>query len=430
VNVTSFRRLAACVGLVGAGALGMLTGPAIAHRWDGHPSAPPQTGFGVHPITMTLGTAGSAPNSVSKSRPAGCDSNDSGPGGAYAGGTCNVEHITLNLIAPTYGGTANHTVAALMCNGKLAAPTSGGGGGDTYNGCDWANARGLASVGIVGSGAISLNASGNLDSTADDGQCSSDPDLCGPGTKPGIQIDAPSCVTNNAVGHEGEAFDGGLAAVTQGSCANTNRNATCPPNPSHLAEGYACIVALSEFDPVALTTDDHLGFRVVQMKPPIPVSSEAVANTIVSVPPTCNGGACPVGPSGSYGPIATGVDVKITGRRFACKTIQPDDLATPGQQGTCLVAHTAKTVLVKRITTQLLEPSATVLSQTAGLDGSYTITFDMPNVVGSGFGDSYRFVPHAPDCAFSQGPSVTNPDYPNTCQSPRLNASGIRLFQT
>jgi len=320
-----------------------------------------------------------------------------------------------------------------MCNAKLAAPTIDGGGDDPLNSCDFANGRGLAVIGIVGSGNINLDGAGNLASTADDGQCSGDPNLCGPGTKPGIQLDSPSCVTNS-IG--GGVFDGGLTAVTADTCGNANQNAVCPPNPNHIATGWPCIITVAEFDSTALTADDHVGFHVIQMKPPIPVSSENVVNTIVSVPPTCNGGACPVGASGSFGPIAPGTDVKITGRRFPCRVVQPDDPSVNGGQNSCLVAHTAKTLLVKRITTQLLVPctylgNPCIQSQTAGTDGRYTITFDMPDTLpGSGFADSFRFVPHAaPDCVFNQGPSTTDPNFPNTCESNRLNASGIRLYK-
>ena len=62
-------------------------------------------------------------------------------------------------------------------------------------------------------------------------------------------------------------------------------------------------------------------------------------------------------------------------------------------------------------------------------DGRYDITFTMPNVIGVGSGDAYRFVPHAPDCTFSQGPSVTDPNFPNVCESAKLNAGGVKLFQ-
>jgi hypothetical protein len=175
---------------------------------------------------------------------------------------------------------------------------------------------------------------------------------------------------------------------------------------------------LSELDPVNIF-GTHAGYRVAQMKPPIPDTPA----------PTCNLAPCPVGPAGSYGPIAPNTVVSITGTKFPCMSIQPDDPATAGQQGSCLLAHTSKTVLVKRISTQLLEPSATVVVQTGNADGSYSINFLMPDVVGSGFADAYRFVPHAPDCAFNQGPSITDVNYPNTCESGRLNASGIMLFQ-
>jgi hypothetical protein len=443
-----YRRLAAGIGLVGAGALALLAGPASAHQWNGNPSmpasnsdeTPPVGADGSHPITMTksdnANPAGGAANSISKSRPAGCDSN----GGSFAGGTCNVERVTMNMESPSYGGVASHQVTGLVCNSKLAAPTVDGGGDDPLNSCDFANGRGLASIGVVGSGLIFLDGSGNLPSTADDGQCSNDPDLCngaGGRATAGIQIHSPSCVVNTNPSASSTVFDGGLSAFAQSSCSNANQNAVCPPNPSHISGGWGCIVTIAEFDSTALTADDHVGFRTLQMKPPIPVSSETTPNVIVSVPPTCNGGACTAGPSGSYGPIAPGVDVKVTGRRFPCRVVRPDDPATVGAQNACIGAWTTKTMLVKRISTQLLEPSATVLSQTAGVDGNYTVTFDMPNVVGSGFADSYRFVPHAVACTFSQGdspyengPQVGPPFLPNTCESQLHNASGIRLFQT
>jgi hypothetical protein len=447
LKLTSYRRLAAGIGLMGAGALALLAGPAAAHQWNGHPDAPssqfdetaPAGPDGTHTITMTksdnANPAGST-NSVSKSRPAGCDSNGATVGiPPYSGGTCNVEHVTINLSSPSFNGVANHQITALICQAKLAAGTEDGGSASPTTACDASNGRGLAGIGIVGSGVMNLDGSGNVPNTVDDGQCSSDPNLCGPGTKNGIQIDSPSCVTNSHPSASSTVFDGGLVALAEDSCRNPNVNATCPVNPSLISDGWDCIVTIAEFDSTALTPDDHVGYRTVRMKPPIPVSSEAVPNTIVSVPPTCNGGACPVGPSGSFGPIAPGVDVKVTGRRFPCRINLPDDPTLAGWQGGCAAAWTTKTMLVKRITTQLLEPSATVLSQTAGLDGSYTVTFDMPNVVGSGFADSYRFVPHSPNCTWNQGNSTVlngpGPDFlPRACESPNHNASGIRLFQT
>jgi hypothetical protein len=443
LKLMKYRRLAAGIGLAGAGALALLAGPASAHQWNGNPSMPasnsdetaPVGADGSHPITMTLRTNNNptgAHNSVSKSRTAGCDSN----GGSFAGGTCAVERIVFNMQSPAFGGVPGHQVTALMCNSKLAAPTVDGGGDDPLNSCDFANGRGLAGISVVGSGVIFLDGSGNLASTADDGQCSTDPDLCGNPNKAGVQLQAPSCVTNTNPSAASTVFDGGLSAFAQSSCSNANRNAVCPPNTAHIGEGWGCIVTFAEFDSVALTADDHVGFRTIQMKPPIPVSSELTANNIVTVNPTCNGGACPVGASGSFGPIAPGVDVKITGRRFPCRVVRPDDPATIGAQNACIGAWTTKTLLVKRITTQLLEPSPTVISQTAAVDGNYTITFDMPDVVGSGFADSYRFVPHAVACTFSQGdspyengPQVGAPFLPNTCESQLHNASGIRLYQ-
>jgi hypothetical protein len=439
-----YRRLVAGVGLVGAGALALLAGPASAHQWNGNPAAPgstldetPPVGpDGKHVINMTLSDndalAGGyvfsphAANSVSKSRAPGCDSN----GGSFAGGPCAVQHVRFNLDSPAFGGVANHGVTALMCNGKLAAPTEDGGSNSPTTACDFSNGRGLNSIGVVDSGTLTLDGSGNLPANPDSGQCTNDPGLaCG---DPGVQLNVTSCVTN---GIGGGPFDGGLSGLGNASCSNGNPNVTCPTNPQVIKDGWTCIVTIAEFDPVALTPGDHVGFRTIQMKPPIPLQTEAAGGAVTAAPPLCNGVACPFNASpgvNAYGPIAPGVSVKITGSRFPCKTIQPDDPTTLGAQNTCLTAVSGKSVLVKRISNQTLEfqpNGATITNQTFFTDGRYTITFTMPNVLGVGANDAYRFVPHAPDCVFNQGASVTNPNYPNTCESPKLNASGIKMYQ-
>jgi hypothetical protein len=429
LKLMKYRRLAAGIGLVGAGALALLSGPASAHNSNGNPSAPPDPVFGKHAVDMTLsdndpstGFSPHAANSVSKSRPAGCDSN----GGSFAGGVCTVQHVRFNLSAPAFGGTPGARVTSVMCHGKLAAPTADGGSNQPTQSCDFANGRGLDPL-ATNSGAFTLDGSGNLPANPDNGQCAaSDPGLgC---NDPGIQLDSPSCFTRNP---DGVPFDGGLSAIGSLSCGNSNANATCPTNPQVISEGWTCIVTVAEFDPAAATPGAHVGYRVIQMKPPVPLQTEPAGGAVTAAPPLCNGTPCPfVGPPvNGYGPIAPGVSVKITGSRFACKTIQPDDPTVNGHQGTCLAAVNNKQILVKRISTQLLEASPTITNQTQFTDGRYTITFTMPNVVGVGSGDAYRMVPHAPDCAFNQGPSSTDPNYPNTCESAKLNAGGVKVFQ-
>jgi len=444
LKLMKYRRLAAGIGLVGAGALALLSGPASAHNWNGNPAAPgstldqtpPPGPDGKHVVNMTLSDndalAGGyvfsphASNSVSKSRPAGCDTNGTPPATPpYQGPVCSVQHVRFNLDSPAFGGTPGARVTAVMCHGKLAAPTADGGANDPLNSCDFANGRGLNPI-VAGSGAFTLDGSGNLPANPDAGTCGSDPGLgCG---DPGVQLDSPSCITNVTTA---APADGLLTSVGSPSCGNGSNNATCPTNPQVIKDGWTCIVTIAEFDPVAATPGTHVGFRVIQMKPPVPLQTEAAGGAVVAAPPLCNGSPCPfVGPPvNGYGPIAPGVSVKITGSRFACKTIQPDDPTVVGHNGTCLVAATGKSILVKRISSQLLEASPTITAQTAQTDGRYDITFTMPNVTGVGSGDAYRMVPHAPTCTFNQGPSSTDPNYPNTCESQNLNAGGVKVFQ-
>ncbi len=49
-----------------------------------------------------------------------------------------------------------------------------------------------------------------------------------------------------------------------------NTTATCPPTQGQISTGFPCIVTVAEFDPVALTPGTHVGFRVFNMKSPIP----------------------------------------------------------------------------------------------------------------------------------------------------------------
>jgi hypothetical protein len=200
-------------------------------------------------------------------------------------------------------------------------------------------------------------------------------------------------------------------------CTNGNATTTCPPTQGQISSGFTCIVTVAEFDAVALTAGDHVGFRQINLKSPIPIMT-------CDLPPT-NGVFVACGAT-----IPAGQPVRLTGVRFPCKTIQPDDPAVVGNQGSCQVAQTGKTVLVKRNSTSVIEFSVVPTSQTAGLNGDYTLTFNMPNVAVDG--DLYKLVPHAADCVFSQGSAGLAP--PNdwrvkTCESGKFNAAGPSVKQ-
>ena len=267
----------------------------------------------------------------------------------------------------------------------MSPATGQGGDGDLLDGCDWANGRGLGSVDTfpTSSGTFTLDGSGNLVGS--------------------IPLTLTSC--NGATG---SAIPDVLTAFGVPTCNNGTATSTCPPTQGQFLTGWTCVVTVAEFDPAQLTPGAHAGFRVFNMKSPIPAK-------------LCNNGAC--GPT-----VPTGTTLTLTGVRFPCKTIQPDDPTTTGNQAACLVAHADKTILVKRSSTGLLEgPAITPTSQTAGLNGDYTLTFPMPDVLHDG--ELYKLVPHAQDCVFGQGASTTNPNFPNSCESGRFNAAGPSVRQ-
>jgi hypothetical protein len=118
---------------------------------------------------------------------------------------------------------------------------------------------------------------------------------------------------------------------------------------------------------------------------------------------TCNGGTCPAA-------IANGTTIALSGVQFPCKLTMPDDPSTANvYDGACLTAHSDKTVLLKRVSTDAVESSIAPTSQSAGVDGSYTLTFTMPSVAAPG--ENYKLVPHAQPCSFP-------------CESGTANAAG------
>src|SRR5439155_13322526 len=54
------------------------------------------------------------------------------------------------------------------------------------------------------------------------------------------------------------------------TCNNGNATSTCPPTQGQILSGWTCVVPVAEFDPVQLTPGAHIGFRVFNMKSPIP----------------------------------------------------------------------------------------------------------------------------------------------------------------
>jgi hypothetical protein len=102
--------------------------------------------------------------------------------------------------------------------------------------------------------------------------------------------------------------------------------------------------------------------------------------------------------------------VVVTGVQFPCRTVQPDDPTTIAYDGACLQAHTNKTILIKRVSDGVLVPGAiTPTSQTANVNGSYTVTFTMPGVPAAG--ELYKIIPHAQSCS-------------SPCESGNFNAAG------
>ena len=274
---------------------------AVAPATNGHPSGAPD-----HPFTVSKAVS----LILSKNDP--CNLN--------YGAACATPS-TITVSGSAFGGDANEKAVVLLCNNKVAlAPTSNGSGGqgDADNGCDVANGRGLASMGLSASGSLNLDASGNLASP--------------------VTLQLPSNKRLRALG----------------GALSTNTHAECPPTPADIAAGWTCSVVLAQFDPAKpVASPNPAAYRQVFLKSPIP-----------SI--TCNNATCPAS-------IPTGTVVKVTGAQFPCKVITPDDPGTPAYDGACTQAHTNKTILIKRVSTGLLIPGAiTPTSQTANVDGSYT----------------------------------------------------------
>jgi hypothetical protein len=102
--------------------------------------------------------------------------------------------------------------------------------------------------------------------------------------------------------------------------------------------------------------------------------------------------------------------VKVTGTQFPCKTVIADDPSTPTYDGACIAAHLNKTILIQRVSTATLVPGAIVpTSQTANVNGNYTVTFNMPAVPAPG--ETYKIIAHAQTCTFP-------------CESGSFNAAG------
>jgi hypothetical protein len=378
LKLTKYRRLVATVGLVGAGAMALLTGPALAHNQNGNPDPtnPADPVNGRHDVTISKAV------SLIRSKADGCAFNTAPYGPACA------TPSTVDVSAPAFNGTPNQGVTVILCNAKRAAPTDQGGDNDPTGGCDIANARGLSSVPSfpASSGTFLLDGSGNF-----------------PGT---VTLTLTSC--NGATG------SGTPDLLTQfggPDCVNGNATTTCPPTQGQIANGWSCIVPLAEFDPNALTAGAHVGYRTVNMKSPIPAK-------------LCNNVACGA-------TIPAGTAVKLTGVRFPCKVELPDDPGTAGAQGACITAQTGKTILMKRSSTGLLEGGAiTPTSQTAGVNGDYTVTFTMPTLLHPG--ELYKIVPHAQDCVFNQGNAgfaAPNNWMVKSCESGKFNAAGVTFKQ-
>jgi hypothetical protein len=378
--------------MAGGTLLGLLSAPVSAHQQNGNPDPtnPANPVGGRHDVTVSKAV------SLIRSKPDGCSFNPTGDDNTNVDGDCTAAS-SIDVSSPTFGGTPNQGFTILVCNAKRAAGTDQGGDNDPTGGCDSANARGLSSVPgqPASSGTFLLNGSGNM--------------VGGTGNVPAsgkINVLMTSC--NGATG---SAIPDLLKALGAPPCTNANATTTCPPTQGQISLGWTCIVNVAEFDPVALTAGTHVGFRDIELKSPIPSK-------------LCNNAACGA-------TIPAGTSVKLTGFRFPCKVIQPDDPAVTGRQASCLTAHTNKTILMKRSSTGLLEGGAiTPTSQTAGVNGDYVVTFTMPTLLHPG--ELYKIVPHAQDCVFNQG----NAGYASpsnwivkSCESGKFNAAGVTFKQ-
>ena len=190
-----------------------------------------------------------------RSKPDGCSFNPTGDDNTNPGGSCTTPS-SIDVSAPTFGGTPSQGFTVLVCNAKRAAATDQGGDNDPTGGCDSANARGLSSVPgqPASSGTFLLNGSGNM--------------IGGTGNVPAsgkINVLMTSC--NGATG---SAVPDLLKALGAPPCTNGNATTTCPPTQGQISLGWTCIVSVAEFDPVALTPGTHVGFRDIELKSPIP----------------------------------------------------------------------------------------------------------------------------------------------------------------
>jgi hypothetical protein len=455
--------------MVGGAVLGLLGGPVSAHNQNGNPSAPTDTdpGGGRHDVTAIRVV------NVDRTKPDPCSFNTAPYGPACAtprtrvspaAGTTSTSSMMISIAccfflptdvgrtitgsnivagtiitaytnsyvtissfpttttstasftvvldpiivrAPTFDGTHSTTqhVSILLCNDQIIDSTGNGGAGDLLNGCDYANAVGLAPLASgfpASSGTLTLDASGNLTSPAT------------------VQLNPSSCN-----GASGSLTPDLLTALSGPTCTNNAEpTATCPPTQSQIAAGRTCRILVAEYDPtVTFALGTHVGYRVTNMKSPIP--------TKLCDPP---GGPVSFGACGAT--IAPGTSVKLTGLRFPCKVIHPDDPIVSGNQGSCLAAWADKTILIKRSATGSLEGGKiTPTSQTASVNGDYVVTFTFPTLLHPG--ELYKVVPHAPTCPppfFNQGNAGYNDGGLNTwivnsCESGSFNAAGSSVKQ-
>ena len=104
----------------------------------------------------------------------------------------------------------------------------------------------------------------------------------------------------------------------------------------------------------------------------------------------------------------------MTGVRFPCKVITPDNPATSTYDGLCSTRWGAAgdlTVLLKNNTTGALT-AVTPNSVVTNVNGNYTVTFTMPALTtGSGL---YKVFAHAGACS-------------GACQTANFNASGASI---
>jgi hypothetical protein len=289
--------------------------------------------------------------------------------GATTGSTTTATFTLLadnvDVSATAFHGTGGATLDIRVCNGRVAGPVAQGGFGDVSHGCDFGN--NLTSV---------LDGTGNS---------------FGP-----VSLSPPSSEVLTQSG--GPLGTNSVAA------------AKCPPDGPQIAAGWTCVIS------VAQTNGAHEGYRVFNMKSPIPAK-------------VCNGNACGA-------TIPAGTQVELHGMRFPCQVIRPDDPSVGGNQGACLAGHRDMVVLVKRVKTGLLEGSAITpapTSFTGAVNGQYTLIFAMPTLVHPG--ERYKLIPHAPACpppGFDQG----NAGYGGTsswlvksCESGSFNAAGVTVVQ-